>query len=862
MARLPLLVCLLLLLLAAPAAATPVCTDGYQGGPPAAACGGRIFPEAAFARAYVQYSPNPFGFVEYQHGIEYLAQKYPRWVSVFTLKDRYGTPAVSAGPDRKRPGEEGDTGDGRNIQVIKITDHQVPDRGKETLFFSLSVHGNERGGLEGGLRTAEDLAIAAQDGGTLPDGVDNYDSSTGRKEAFHDIEVKDLLAREALYLVDFNVDGWAQGDLFAPPPQLYARGNSIGTDLNRQMPTVGRINKNRNPLQESEANYGTRFMHEVAELGRGGRMAYGADIHGELNSQAYMDIMYPAGEFDSVDHRRLMSMAERTKSVIDATLYAGIIEEKENASGGNDAEYARAIPLKPAHWATVWDTLGYTDTGFIGDYMATDLGVTGMDYEIMFNHTVPEKTWNVYLQENHINATRGIIKTAMAYALFQQEEFNDRNVTVDPEGRAGFVVNADTVTDKDENGPGRRPGPDADGKGQDGKPVEQRPYEVSNMRWFTDTNRLMPRPFFGLASAEVAEDPGAIDQVDSLVLADQALPADPAGRKVDAKKYYANLKAWVRKGGNLVLTDKAIHALAEMGIVEKDAISELAVYAPYANFSTFEHAMTKGLRPNARQLVETPILGWGVGGGGDEVTDAPVTVVATDAWAAAGGTSVGTTTEQMIGEDPAIDRPLDDGTLTSIGELALGDGKIRIVGGALPTPTEVNDHRFGLRNYAMTYSGLFLMENAIKHDADGLGKLRPGTDPFGATNELPGAVRGRIPGRGCTSRRSVRITVKSGRARSLRVAVNGKRVRSLRGRALARVRRGRAYRVRVSFRGRRVRRAKGQKTVVVRITGRTRSGRKISTTRRYRLCTPKQRRAAAKRKAAARRKAAAKRKRS
>ena len=206
---------------------------------------------------------------------------------------------------------------------------------------------------------------------------------------------------------------------------LYTREH-LGTDLNRQMPSIGRINPNRNPLQESEMRYGTQFMHEVADLGQDGKMAYGADIHGEMNSQAYMDIMYPAGQFDSVDHRRLMAIAERTKSVIDATLYDGIVEEIENASGGNDSEYAKVIPLKPAHWATVWDTLGYTDTGFIGDYMATDLGVTGMDYEIMFNHTVPEKTWNVYLQENHINASRGIIKTAMAYALYQEKEFSAR----------------------------------------------------------------------------------------------------------------------------------------------------------------------------------------------------------------------------------------------------------------------------------------------------------------------------------------------------------------------------------------------------------------------------------------------------
>ena len=88
--------------------------------------------------------------------------------------------------------------------------------------------------------------------------------------------------------------------------------------------------------------WGIDFMHEVASLGQDGKMAYGADIHGEMNSQAYMDIMYPAGEFDSVDHRRLMAIAERTKSVIDETLYEGIVEEIENATGGNDSEYRAA----------------------------------------------------------------------------------------------------------------------------------------------------------------------------------------------------------------------------------------------------------------------------------------------------------------------------------------------------------------------------------------------------------------------------------------------------------------------------------------------------------------------------------------
>ncbi|MDQ3914152.1 MAG: hypothetical protein M3323_02305 [Actinomycetota bacterium] len=689
------------LLFPAAAGATPVCTDGYMGGPPQATCGGRIFPEAAVARSYVQFLPDPTGFREYQHGIEYLAEAYPRWISVTKLSSLYEDDAVSAGEDNVRSYEKDDTGDGHDIWVVKITDHRVPDRGKETLFFSLSVHGNERGGLEGGLRTAEDLARAAGDGGTISDGIDNYETTTGRKPKFHEYDVAQVLKREAVYLVDFNPDGWAVGDHYHEPPLPYERGNGLGTDLNRQMPTIGRINENRNPLQESEMFYGHRFMHRVASQGIGGRMAYGADVHGELTSNAYVDIMYPAGEFDSVDHRRLMAIAERTKSVIDATLYAGIIDQIENAHGGNSGSPDEDVPTKPAHWATVWDTLGYTDTGFIGDYLATDLGVTGMDYEIFLNHTVPDKNWNVYLQENHINATRAIIKTAMAYALYQSKEFNTHNVTVDPKGTAGYVFDPKPVTDRDRNGAGRLPGPGQNGIGADGRKVRQRHYRATNMRWFADTSRLMPEPFVPMSTRKIARVRGYLDRLDTLVVADRARPRDKKGRVASPKTYFTNLRRWVEKGGNLVLTDRALRVLHKIGVVDGGAVSNVKVYQPYADIQDFEHPMVAGLRPNARQLVEAAILGYCIG---NECS--PMTVVDETAFTEAGGHVVATTREGRV----------------SVGELELGKGKIRIVGGALPRPTEDYDHRYGLRDYALTYSGLYLMENSIVHDVPQLGR--------------------------------------------------------------------------------------------------------------------------------------------
>jgi hypothetical protein len=663
----------------------------------------------------VQYLPDPAGFSEYQHGLEYLAELYPRWISVFTLDEHFRNgQAKTVGEDGIRPGEKGDTEDSHEIFGIKITDHNVADKGKETLFFSLAVHGNERGGLEGGLRTAEDLAVAAENGGTIADGMGpEYESTTGKQPKFHEYEVKDVLKKEVVYLMDFNIDGWQIGDNYHEPPLPYGRQNGAGTDLNRQMPTTGFINSTRTPLQEPEAKFGTRFMHEVAAAGQNGKMAYGADVHGELTSNAYVDIMYPAGQFDSVDHRRLMAIAERTKSVIDATLFEGIVDQIENNTGGDGGNPDSEVPTKPAAWATVWDTLGYTDTGFIGDYQATDLAVTGMDYEIFLNHTVPDKAWNVYLQENHINATRAIIKTAMAYALTTTEEFNRNNVTVDPRGRAGYVVTEKTITDSDRNGPGTRPGPGGKGIGADGERVRQRPYSATNQQWFKDTSKLMPQPFVPIKPRAIALDKTTLNGLDTLVIADKVRPKTATGREAPVKRYFANLSAWVRKGGNLVLTDRALKAVQKMGVVPKDSVSNILVYQPYTDIVDFEHPMVQRLRPNARQLVETPPLGYCIGN-----QCSPMTVIEQAAFEEAGGHTVGTTGEGRV----------------SVGELTLGNGAIRVIGGALPMPTEKYDHRYGLRDYAMTYTGLYIMENSLvppgKEPAAGGGELLSFQSPF------------------------------------------------------------------------------------------------------------------------------------
>ena len=695
------------------AQATPVCTDGYKGGPPLAACGGRIFPEVANSVDYVQYMPDPqTGFREYQYGLEYLAQKYPRWVSVFTLRSRYGDDAVSMGPDGQLSSAETDSGDGYDILVAKITDHTVPDEGKQSLMFSLSIHGDEKGGIEGGVRTAEDLAIAAENGGYISDGVPGYDSTTGKEPSFRSYPVREVLAKEAVYLVDFNIDGFVKGDHFAPRPGLYTRGNWGGTDLNRQMPTVGWINSSRNPLEQSEMLYGEQLMKDVAAAGVDGKAAYGADVHGEGQSRAWVDIMYPAGQFDSVKHRQHMAIAERTKSVIDSTLFAGVPNAGEETTGGDGGEGiedfgapANTVPTKPARWGTVWDTLGYTDTGFVGDYLANEIAVTGMDYEIAFNHSDTRaygRPWGMVFQENYVNATRAIIKTAMAYALYQDQEFAD--FQIDPKGDVGYLFNPTPVTDGDADGPGAG----FRDTSQNGAPIVQRPYSASNMGFFEDEEKYIKGGLDKILPAAVAASSTYLDRVDTLVIADIVNQADAQGRSYDPAAFAANIKAWVERGGNLVLTDRALNLLGQMGVVPASEIKEIKVYQPYSNIADLDHPMARGLRGNARQLAEYTLIGYGIGNNAS-----PMTVINTPAWTAAGGQVVGTT-----GNNAGTS---DSGTQVSVGELALGAGKVRILGGGLGMPTEANDHRYGLKDYALTYSGLYILENSIVHDAEGLG---------------------------------------------------------------------------------------------------------------------------------------------
>ena len=109
------------------ASAAPTCTD------PATrpACGDRIIAPAMQSTTFLQYG------LEYKPVLDALEALAPDIIDVDNIADLVDLDLESAG--------------GRDIYVIRITDESVTAP-KRQVAISLSVHGNESAGREGGLR--------------------------------------------------------------------------------------------------------------------------------------------------------------------------------------------------------------------------------------------------------------------------------------------------------------------------------------------------------------------------------------------------------------------------------------------------------------------------------------------------------------------------------------------------------------------------------------------------------------------------------------------------------------------------------------------------------------------------------------
>lgn len=620
---------MLILAGAAPAISSPVCPDE-----PRTACGGRVFPEAERTASFLQHDNG-----EYLAGLEALERDYPRFIRVRTLSEFLGHDALSAG--------------GRDLILIEITDFNVPASEKVTGAASIGVHGNERAGVEGAARYIEDVVRWAADD---PD----HKLRNGTTKDSIAIGARDALGKVHLYLCAINPDGWARGD--AQNGGVFMRGNANGIDLNRQFPTMGWTNVNRAlPLTEPEADVWDEAVRKINPV-------ISVDLHGELTSanDAFADIMLPAGQWDPAEQVRHESFARHMKTNIARWF------EKQ----GVEAHEATGVSgMRPAEYATGFDVVGYDDSGFMGDWFTEQIGTVDLDVEHFFSHYVPNTTWVHALEDAHIAAVRGELETMIVDAPLLGR--------VDPTlrlGRVGYMHDPRVVRSRDGYG-----GP------QPPENVDPRPYHSTRMTYFADLGKRTTRPVRKLWSNQVSR--RSLRRLDTFVIADHPFPRTRSGDKPVAARIARSLRSFVKRGGNLVLTDRTIRLLGRLRVVPKKTVSRQLYNAGHLDITDFSDRYTRGLNETASQTYYEVPLGFN-----PNEDASPHWTVARGVWEKAGGVSVAY---------------IEDEDRIGLGRIKVGRGTIGIIGALLPVATEKLDHLYGLADYAVTAAGGRILNNMI-----------------------------------------------------------------------------------------------------------------------------------------------------
>jgi hypothetical protein len=629
--------------------AAPTCTDPAT----EAACGGRVVAEPLTTVSFVQYD------LEAMPALEAIEAVAPEVVEVFTLDELTGNAAhISFG---ERP-----------IPVVRLTDETRPATGKRKVVFSLSIHGTEPAGREGGIRYIEDVARWWVDDPTHP--VFSGDN---------EFALDDVLANTEVWLGFPNPDGWAKGDLTGGGG-TFARGNDNNIDLNRQFPTMGWPHPSQTPLSEPESDGWAEFVESL------GPVSTASDIHGELTSanNAFSDLMWPADQWTPKEQAQELQIGLNVVRSIERKFaeHGVVLGEIFEAAGA----------MKPAVPATGYDVVGYDDAGFLGDYFTQASGAIDIDAENFLSHMAPGNVWVGPLEQAHVAAVRGIIEGVMVESMIT----DDVEATLDI-GRVAYVDDLAHTT--------------APAKAlEDGRTTKA--IDATRLRYFADLAAAAGKPVVPIASGDIAH--ADLAAYDTLVIADKGMPTDSEGRPVDAIAYVGALETFVENGGQLLLTDGAIPMLVQMGFGDEDAIQEALTNAGHIDFGTRDHAWEADIQPTAQQTYYEVPLGF------PATSSAPHYGVASAAWEAAGGTTVGTVTG-------------DGEAFTALGELPRGKGKISIFGAILPQPTAEEEPEDGLADYGVTIAGGQVLHSILSYRRPGSGTVEPAPQPPAAPPAPP-----------------------------------------------------------------------------------------------------------------------------
>jgi hypothetical protein len=628
---------------------------------------GRIFPEPLQTNDYI-------GYFEALDGLDYLNSTYPDFVEFIPIGQSVGWQNRVSG--QREP---------QTVFIVEVTNEksELPKEKKIQLLFMLSIHGNEKGGREGGLRVIEDLAKGDVGLASLKP------------------ELVPLLDYFLLIFLFPNVDGWTHDEpQYYQGGTMYLRQNANSVDMNRQWPTSGFMENDRShkTLSEPETAAAANYLKDHYT-----NVFYASDIHGMLNPadgpgtpptpdvdpgyaaalQAYANDddkghfilgMMPAGQHTQEEMTRVTRLGELVRERL---------QQHEPLAPWTAAPSTGVWGGSFVRWGAVWETINYQVSGGSHDYFVSNAGLNApsFSFEMSYNHMVCDSEYigcGAFMNHFHVEAVRMIVATFMEAAL------SETHVSIETNGhRIAYLFNPQIWT-SDEDRP--LEGWAVENPDDDRWDYAHNAYRATPNDFLDDVKNYVrdgdqPAVFDPLQAGELSAD--KLANYDTLVVAGSAY-----GQINRSAPALATIKAWVEKGGSLIVTDAATQVLADLALVSAGAVQEGRTYMGYTDVIDRSHPLAAKMIGFSRQTYEGVPLGYALGG-------------AAPNWylpMAEGqkGTVVGTAT---------FGAALAAGAQANYGEFAVGQGRIRYLGALLPDPSQENYHPYGLASYATTYAG-------------------------------------------------------------------------------------------------------------------------------------------------------------
>ncbi|QLD84177.1 peptidase M14 [Natronomonas halophila] len=405
-----------------------------------------VFPAVEDARGFMS-------FEEAVNGVKYLESEVnPDRINVTSIGQSPGWENAFTGenPDRK------------DIYVAEVTnnvDDEASFAEKDKAVYSLSIHGDERSGIESGCRLIEDIAY-------------------GEASAF-----EDLLDDIVLLFLFTNPDGWVSRNPETVIPWVdhnrnFQRGSASGVDTNRQYPTMGWIDPSYYPAEPEGA---PEEFHEVVpdslaiveHFRTYDNVEFLCDYHGMYVDDHMVFNLETNAPFDH----------GRTHELDEVSIQIGEGMQNEWGSVDNDpigddiltateAEYN--FPYVPngdsynglLDWGTIYDSLNYQVTGaFLGWAGQPEefggLGAVTVAPEIIISNdfTSAIQEWKPYWARHYVTAYRISMRE---YARMTAAE---TDATVASGGQDTAYVSSETLTrtsadlSHTDESPGRGNGP-------------------------------------------------------------------------------------------------------------------------------------------------------------------------------------------------------------------------------------------------------------------------------------------------------------------------------------------------------------------------------------------------------------------